>query len=70
MGANVTLINSGAVAAQEVEQREANSGQAKPDHLFLVSDIPRKFQSLGERFLGHELPETKQVVFEDSWVAV
>jgi glutamate racemase len=69
MGANVNLINSGAVAAQEVKIIEADSPKTKPEHLFLVSDIPRKFQSIGERFLGYELPETKQVVFEDAWVS-
>jgi glutamate racemase len=70
MGAHVKLINSGAVAAQEVKMLEAGSVKEGSGHLFLVSDIPRKFQSIGERFLGHELPETKQVVFEEAWVAV
>lgn len=68
MGEHVKLINSGAVAAQEVKMIEAHSANTKPDHLFLVSDIPRKFQSIGERFLGYELPETKQVVYEEAWV--
>ena len=68
MGSNVTLINSGAVAAREVKMFEAAASGTKPDHLFLVSDIPRKFQSIGERFLGYELPEIKQVVFDESWV--
>jgi len=72
MGPNVNLINSGAIAAQEVKNRSTDtlhsvhSGQ----HLFLVSDIPRKFQSLGERFLGYDLPETKQVIFKEACVAV
>jgi glutamate racemase len=70
MGPKVTLINSGAIAAQEVRMLEKELTNSKPDHLFLVSDIPRKFQSIGERFLGFELPETKQVVFEEAWIAV
>ena len=70
MGSGVTLINSGAVAAHEVKILEANSLKAKPEHLFLVSDIPRKFQSIGERFLGYELPEIQQVVFEEAWVTL
>jgi glutamate racemase len=70
MGAEVKLINSGALAAQKVKMLEGYSTKAKPEHLFLVSDIPRKFQSIGERFLGYELPETKQVIFEEAWVAV
>lgn len=68
MGNDVKLINSGAVAARQVKTLEANSLKAKPEHLFLVSDIPRKFQSIGERFLGYPLPEIKQVVFEEAWV--
>ncbi len=70
MGAGVKLINSGAVAAREIKILETGNPKTKPEHLFLVSDIPRKFQSIGERFLGYELPETKQVVFEEAWVAV
>ncbi|MFI5263351.1 MAG: glutamate racemase [Candidatus Kapaibacterium sp.] len=69
MGAEVKLINSGEVAAREVKILEENTIKEKPDHLFLVSDIPGKFQSMGERFLGHELPETKHVLFEEAWVA-
>jgi glutamate racemase len=68
IGSEVKLINSGAVAAQEVKILEANSLTAKPEHVFLVSDIPRKFQSIGERFLGHELPRIQQVVYEEAWV--
>lgn len=68
MGENVKLINSGAIAAREVKMMETGTSNIKPEHLFLVSDIPRKFQSIGERFLGYELPETKQVVYEESWV--
>ncbi len=70
MGANVTLINSGAVAAREIKILEANTPKAKPEHIFLVSDIPRKFQSIGERFLGYELPQIKQVIFEEAWVTI
>jgi hypothetical protein len=36
----------------------------------MVSDIPRKFQSIGERFLGHALPQVKQVVYKEAWVVV
>ena len=71
MGANVTLINSGAIATREISSCSLLGSQPsapKAQHLFLVSDIPRKFQSIGERFLGYELPEIKQVVFEEAWV--
>ncbi|MDP4219053.1 MAG: glutamate racemase [Bacteroidota bacterium] len=68
MGAGVTLINSGAIAAQEVKILEGDAGAKRSDHVFFVSDIPRKFQSLGERFLGRELPTVKQVTYEEAWV--
>ncbi len=70
MGNEVKLINSGAVAAREIKMFGAGTARTKPDHLFLVSDIPRKFQSIGERFLGYELPETKQVIFGEEWIIV
>ena len=74
MGPRVTLINSGAEAAKLVaeilalEQRDDSSGTVSaPFHSILVSDIPRKFQIVGERFLGHALPEARQVVWKESW---
>ena len=68
MGPEVTLINSGTVAAREVKLNEETTHNPKPAHLFLVSDIPRKFQSIGERFLGYELPQIKQVEYREAWV--
>jgi glutamate racemase len=73
MGAGVKLINSGAVAAREVQNLLALNateiGDGKQiEHLFLVSDVPRKFQRMGEQFLGRQLPEARQVVFKESWV--
>jgi len=70
MGSGVTLVNSGAVAAREVPKLisglEANNNN--PEHLVLVSDVPRKFQRIGERFLGRKLPEARQVLFKEAWV--
>ncbi len=70
MGPEVTLINSGEVAAREVKKwiDASNQKGPEPDHLMLVSDLPRKFQRIGERFLGRALPEVRQVVFKESWV--
>lgn len=70
MGPEVTLINSGAVAARNVKEQKRNATGNSPEHLFLVSDIPSKFQSVGERFLGYKLPVTKQVIFKEAWVVV
>jgi glutamate racemase len=74
MGAGVTLINSGAMAAKLVAEllkseqigvdEERNTS---PHHTLLVSDIPRKFQAIGERFLGRKMPEARQVVWKDTW---
>jgi glutamate racemase len=73
MGARVTLINSGAIAAKlvaEMLRLEQIAGydmqNTAPNHTLLVSDIPRKFQTVGERFLGRVLPEAQQVVWEES----
>ncbi len=75
MGARVTLINSGATAAKVVaemlaREQENSSGAVpapSPNHTLLVSDIPRKFQAIGERFLGRKMPEARQVVWKDTW---
>jgi glutamate racemase len=74
MGPRVRLINSGAMAAKLVaemlrsEQIGDNIAQNdSPHHTLLVSDIPRKFQAVGERFLGREMPEARQVVWKDTW---
>ena len=70
MGTDVTLINSGAVAARNIKEHKRNTTSHSAEHLFLVSDIPSKFQSVGERFLGYKLPVTKQVIFKEAWVVV
>ncbi len=74
MGPRVTLINSGAMAAKLVaemlrlEQIADNVARNdSPHYTLLVSDIPRKFQAVGERFLGREMPEARQVVWKDTW---
>jgi glutamate racemase len=77
MGPRVTLINSGAEAAklvaeilnekEEFSASHSSSFNPQPIHTVLVSDIPRKFQIVGERFLGHAMPEARQVVWKESW---
>jgi glutamate racemase len=71
MGPTVTLVNSGAVAAKQVigllgSNRSQSTAPQEPT--VLVSDVPRKFQKIGERFLGRRLPEAHQVVWKESWV--
>ncbi|HEY3873958.1 MAG TPA: glutamate racemase [Candidatus Kapabacteria bacterium] len=76
MGPKVTLVNSGAVAARLVaemiaaERVESEAPDAPSDSLFLVSDVPRKFQAIGERFLGRPMPQAKHVVWKESWRVV
>jgi glutamate racemase len=70
VGPGVTLINSGEAAAHAVSDllKPGTPNGKKPDHMILVSDVPRKFQSIGERFLGRKLPIARQVVFKEAWV--
>jgi glutamate racemase len=44
-----------------------SSGRGVAAHTVLVSDVPRKFQAIGERFLGRPLPEAQRVVWKESW---
>lgn len=77
MGARVQLVNSGVAAARlvaEILQREREGEEGMtvsksqiPSHKVLVSDVPRKFQAIGERFLGRPLPEAERVVWKESW---
>jgi glutamate racemase len=69
VGEGVKLINSGAVAAEEVQNHIAHSPSPAKGHMFFVSDIPAKFQTVGERFLGRKLPSVRPVVYKEAWVA-
>ncbi len=70
MGPEVKLINSGAEAAREVRVLLGGVDEVStlPDCQVLVSDMPRKFERIAERFLGRAMPETKQVQFREAWV--
>ncbi len=61
----VTLIDSGESTAMEVarvldEHDMRNSSRARPHVRFFVSDIPRKFTEVGERFLGRTLGRVRR----------
>ena len=66
MGSEVALINSGEASAKLVDLH--SDPDATPEHVLMVSDIPKKFQTIGERFLGYRLPPVKQVVYKEAWV--
>ena len=66
MGSEVTLIDSGtatATAVGRILNREGlrNTEIDPPEHHFYVSDLPRKFGQVGERFLGGSLAHVVRV---------
>jgi glutamate racemase len=68
MGPHVRLINSGAIAAAQIDPGLVTGSDDRHDHLFMVSDLPARFRNVGERFLGRELPSLHQVIYKESWV--
>lgn len=66
VGPAVSLIDSAEAMARiaaDLIQREnmANTGGQPPDYLFYVSDVPYRFQAIGERFLGRTLARVETV---------
>lgn len=60
MGKSVTLIDSAEamadIAADLIDQQNvSNKNDSPPEYLFCVSDLPYRFQTIGERFLGRTL---------------
>jgi glutamate racemase len=68
VGPDVQLINSGAIAARQVQTMQFQQSSDHTDHLFMVSDLPTRFKNVGERFLGRPLPTMHEVVFKEAWV--
>lgn len=59
-GDSVRLVDSAEAMAEQVaqllaEQHLANPGPAEPRYDFYVTDVPLRFQTIGERFLGRTL---------------
>ena len=59
-GHSVRLIDSAATTAAQTEALLTqlglrNPGSTSPEHQFYVTDVPQRFQSVGERFLGKPL---------------
>jgi glutamate racemase len=66
VGTNVRLIDSAEAMAEiaaDLIHREnfGNNGRQSPDYLFYVSDVPYRFQTIGERFLGRTLARVEMV---------
>jgi len=66
VGTDVRLIDSAeamaAITADLLDKEEmGNQSRSKPDYLFCVTDIPYRFQTIGERFLGRTLSRVEMV---------
>jgi len=66
VGPGVTLIDSAEATAGEVERLLTEKGLLSPDsgslrHEFFVSDLPRRFREIGERFFGEPLHSVTKV---------
>ena len=60
VGDDVALVDSAEAMAEQVaavlaEKQLANPGPAQPRYDFYVTDVPLRFQTIGERFLGRTL---------------
>lgn len=65
-GGEVRLIDSAEamadIAAGLIQQKNlGNTDRRPPEYLFCVSDVPYRFQTIGERFLGRTLPRVEMV---------
>ena len=66
VGPTVRLIDSAQAMAQRTavllkQQGIGNPHQNKPRYDFFVTDVPLRFQTIGERFLGRALPDIQLV---------
>ncbi|AXK38389.1 glutamate racemase [Crenobacter cavernae] len=62
----ITLVDSAVTTAEATAQRLAEAGllnrsRGVPDYHFYVSDIPLRFQTIGERFLGRSMRDLEMV---------
>ena len=66
VGDEISLVDSAEAmaekAAHTLEQMDLlNPLRDNPEYCFYVSDVPLRFQSIGERFLGRALPDVRVV---------
>jgi glutamate racemase len=66
LGNGVKLIDSAEamadIAADLINtQNIGNQSSSPPDYIFYVSDLPYRFQTIGERFLGRTLGRVELV---------
>jgi glutamate racemase len=64
-GPNVTLIDSAQTVAEQTAGLLQEKNLARPNgvsnHRFFVTDVPQRFQEIGERFLGQPLSSVEVV---------
>ncbi|MCB9209505.1 MAG: glutamate racemase [Ignavibacteriales bacterium] len=70
IGKNVQLIDSGSAASVEVEAYLAGRGIKNTSnnigtHQYYVSDVPKKFKQIAERFLGREVDHVNKIDLEE-----
>lgn len=63
---NIELVDSSITTAEATAQSLAaanllNTSGQSPDYRFYVSDIPLRFQTIGERFLGRSLEQIEMM---------
>jgi glutamate racemase len=66
VGPGITLVDSAEAMADQTasaldEKQLSNTEQAVPDYTFYVTDVPLRFQTIGERFLGRTLSNVRVV---------
>ncbi len=66
VGEGVQLIDSAEAMAEIaadliIGRNLGNTSRRTPDYLFCVSDVPYRFQTIGERFLGRTLPHVEMI---------
>lgn len=66
MGPRVTLVDSAITTAEQaaqllLEHDIANDGSELANYRYVVSDVPLRFATIGERFLGRSLGQVEKV---------
>ena len=66
VGSEIPLVDSAEAMAEKTARTLAkmdllNPSRTGPEYHFYVSDLPLRFQSIGERFLGRALPDVRVI---------
>lgn len=66
VGPEVRLVDSAITVAEQAARKLAelgiaNPGEHLPEYRYTVTDIPLRFQTIGERFLGRSLGRVEKV---------